>query len=122
MWDLLVEDKTLVVCHIRRRKVLFFFSIAAMSHKVGGIQLYSPSYVPLEFMVSLHTTKKKKRKLFCNKIIATKRHYSCKKYIYIYIYIYVYITFCCNRDLNILLYYINILFVAKSCKNFVAKD
>ena len=33
-----------------------------------------------------------------------------------------YITFCCNRDLKILLYYINILFVAISCKNFVVKD
>ena len=121
MWDLLVEDKTLVVCHIRRRKVLFFFSIAAMSHKVGGIQLYSPSYVPLEFMVSLHTTKKKKKSYFATKLLQQKDIIVARN-IYIYIYIYVYITFCCNRDLNILLYYINILFVAKSCKNFVAKD
>ena len=53
--------------------MLFFFSIAAMSHKVGGIQLYSPSYVPLEFMVSLHTTKKKKKKsYFATKLLQQK--------------------------------------------------
>ena len=47
-----------------------------------------------------------KKKLFCNKAIVTKKHYSGNRHIC------GYITFCSNRDLKILIYRNKFLFVA----------